>query len=312
MMRNRSRWLELPIALCALAASAARGQEPFESVYAPPELPVEGQGVNEGAVHFELGISYFTDYVFRGVEPFEVGGSEDALNLQLTTKLSFDLGKLPHPYVSAFVNVAEDDEISNFQEVRPSVGFDWTIKPLVISAGFTSYIYPDRDQLETNEIFVGIALDDKILVGGKPIPVPYAMAAYDFDLYDGLYIEAGLRYRMAFDEIGLVVTATGSVAYVSGYNAYVSYNVGGTNTTVPGLFTPAAGVGGPGELEEVTGFQHWQVGITAEYSLNKLFAVSSRYGEWSICGAIYYTDGIDDDLAATEQIWGGGGIVLRF
>lgn len=311
-MRNRSRWLGLPIALCAALANAPAGaaQNPTESVYAPPELPVEGQGVNEGAVHFELGINYYTDYIFRGVDMsrFLEGATDDSdsLNLQIDAKLSFDLGKLPHPYVSAFVNVAEDDEVSNFQEVRPSVGFDWTIKPLVISAGYTTYIYPDRDQYETSEVFVGIALDDKILIGGMSIPVPYAMAAYDFDLYDGVYIEAGVRYRMAFDDIGLVLTAMGNVAYVSGYNAGVDSAPG-----VPGIFTPA---GTPlGAVEEVTGFQHWQVGLTAEYSLNKLFNVSSRYGEWSIRGAIYYTDGIEDeDLAATDQIWGGGGIVLRF
>jgi len=313
MMRNRSRWLGLPIALCAVAAAApaALGQQQLESVYAPPELPVDNEGVNEGAVHFELGISYFTDYVFRGVERFEVPGSEDSLNLQLDAKLSFDLGKLPHPYVAAFVNVAADDVVSNFQEIRPTVGFDWTIKPLVISGGFTSYIYPNRNEQETSEVFVGIALDDRILVGGQSIPVPYAMAAYDFDLYDGLYLEAGLRYRLAFDDIGLVLTANGSVAYLSGYNSTITYADNGNNVTIPGAFSRGLPADG-NNTDTLNGFQHWQIGVTAEYSLNKLFSVSTRYGEWSLRGSVYYTEDMDREIAGTNQIWGGGGIVLRF
>ncbi|GIW75539.1 MAG: hypothetical protein KatS3mg104_0602 [Phycisphaerae bacterium] len=56
------------------------------------------------------------------MELFEAPGSEDQLNLQFDGKISFDLGKLPHPFVQVFVNVAENDPVSNFQEIRPTVG----------------------------------------------------------------------------------------------------------------------------------------------------------------------------------------------
>ncbi|HEX8322650.1 MAG TPA: hypothetical protein VF595_01940, partial [Tepidisphaeraceae bacterium] len=167
-------------AVLALAPFAAAQATP-ESVYAPPELPSGDTGTNEGALHLGLGLSYFTDYVFRGVEIFEVPAHEDSLNLQIDGKLSFDLGKLPHPYVSVFVNIADADPVSDFQEIRPAVGFDWTIKPLIISGGYTGYIYPERDERQTSEVFLGVALDEKALVHGEPIPVPYLMAAYDFD-----------------------------------------------------------------------------------------------------------------------------------
>ncbi|MDB5327424.1 MAG: hypothetical protein JWM57_2993 [Phycisphaerales bacterium] len=300
MMRRAAPGIALVLAL----GVRSFGQAAPESVYAPPELPRPDQGVNEGAVHFGLGLSYFTDYVYRGVEVFEVPAHEDSLNLQIDTKLSFDLGKLPHPYVAVFANIADSDPLSNFQEIRPTVGFDWTIKPLVISGGYTTYLYPERDQRQTSEVFMGLALDEKTLYHGDPIPVPYIMAAYDFDLYNGVYVEAGLRYRYAFDEIGLTLTGSASVAYVAGYTAYID---GDNGSIEPGFFTS-----GDTARKNINGLQHYQVGLTAEYSLNKLFNVSTRYGDFALRGSVYYTDGIDDAPAATTQIWGGAGIVLSY
>jgi len=293
-------FLSCAIGLCA---SSAIAQQAPDSVYAPPAFPGETEGINEGAVRFELGVSYFTDYVYRGVEVFEVLGPEDSLNLHIDTKLSFDLGKLPHPYVGVFVNIADDDAVSNFQEIRPTVGFDWTIKPIIVSGGFTSYIYPERDNRETSEVFLQIGLDDKVLVGGNPIPAPYIMAAYDFDLYDGLYLEAGVKYRLLFEDLGLTVTGIGRVAYVSGYASQIKTDTG--IGLQPGFFSTALTTD-----ENINGIQHWQVGLETKYSLNKLFNVSTRYGEWSLQGFVYYTDDFDATINATSQIWGGGG--LRF
>src|SRR5437660_588870 len=70
-----------------------------QSVYAPPAPPREDEGINAGGVHVDLVVRYLTDYVYRGIDHSEVGGNEDAPNLQFDGKLSFDLGKLPHPFV---------------------------------------------------------------------------------------------------------------------------------------------------------------------------------------------------------------------
>lgn len=291
--------------LSCLLASVAFAQQSPPSVYAPPEIPTEESGTNLGAVHFDLSVSYATDYVYRGVEVFEVPSSEDTLNLQLATKLQFDLGKLPHPYVEVFVNVAENDPVSDFQVIRPTVGFDWRIKPIVISAGHTSYIYLDRDDYDTSEAFLKIGLDENVLFGGKPLPAPYVLAAYDYDLYDGVYLEAGVKYRVPFDDWGLSLTFHGDVGFVNGYNSTVP---GPGGTTLPGFFsnqfTPTD--------ESITGLQHWQVGVIGEYSLNKLFNVSNRYGEWSLTGYLFYTDTLDDEIAAENQVWGGAGIQFRY
>lgn len=294
----------LAFSISCLLASLGFAQQSPPSVYAPPEIPTEESGTNLGAVHFDLSVAYATDYVYRGVEVFEVPSSEDTLNLQLSTKLQFDLGKLPHPYVEVFVNVAENDPVSDFQEIRPTVGFDWTIKPIVISGGHISCIYPDRDHFETGEVFLKVGLDENVLFGGKPVPAPYVLAAYDYDLYDGVYLEAGAKYRVPFDEIGLNLTFTGDVGYVSGYNASIS---GPGGTILPGFFTTPLT-----SDASITGLQHWQVGLIGEYSLNKLFNVSNRYGDWSLTGYLFYTDTFDDEIGATNQVWGGAGISFSY
>ena len=260
-----------------------------------------------GAAHFQLGINYFSDYIYRGVEVFNSSGGKNNLNLQVDAKLSFDLGKLPHPFVSVFTNISNEDPVSNFQEVRPSVGVDWEIKPLVLTGGYTTYLYPERDERQTSEVFVGLSLDDKVLFGGRPIPVPYVLAVYDFDLYDGLYIEGGLKYKLNFEDVGFSITAIGSVAYVSSYDAFIPTDDG--NGVEAGFFTDPHHAAGD---ESVSGFQHYQISLIGEYSLNKFFNVSTRYGEWTLRGYLNYTDGLDENIGAASLFWGGGGLNFSY
>jgi hypothetical protein len=260
------------------------------SVYAPVLPPREDEGVNAGAVHTEVHVSYFSDYIFRGVERFdEENGKEDAVNLQFDGTLRFDLGKLPHPFVGVFVNVAENDPISNFQEIRPYLGFDWTVRPITFSAGHNTYIFPDRDALATTEFWGRIELDDSyFLRTDKPILSPYILAAYDYNLYKGSYFEAGVKHELQFEEMGITLRADAHVAYVRNMELFA------------------------GENEDGTGFQHYQVGLTAEYSLNHLLGVQGRYGQWTLLGYVYYTDGLSDDVRADTQLWGGTAIGFRY
>jgi hypothetical protein len=48
------------------------------------------------------------------------------------------------------------------------------------------------------------------------------------------------------------------------------------------------------------------------YSLNNMLNVSRRYGEFGLQGYLYYTDGIDNELNADTQIWGGVGINFKY
>src|SRR5205814_5891036 len=143
------------------------------------------------------------DYIFRGLDRSDgVGlslnptvppvddakkfGNEDAPNLQFDAKLSFDLGKLPHPYIGLFTNVYNSDPISRFQEVRPIFGAEWTIRPLILEGGHQTFLFPEREDINTSEIFGRITLDDSYFFRtDHPLFSPYVFAAYDYDRYNG-------------------------------------------------------------------------------------------------------------------------------
>jgi hypothetical protein len=295
-----------------------------ESVYAPPAPPREDQGVNEGAVHFDLTFRYMSDYMFRGldrsngqgmilkpdggpndqfVDPSVTSrgdfGHENAPNLQVDTKLSFDTGKWPHPYVGAFVNVFDSDPLSRFQEVRPYVGLEWTLKPFVFEGGNQTFIYPERDDLNTSEVYGKITFDDSFLFKtDHPILSPYFFGAYDYDLYNGWYFEMGVKHDFLIEEWGLTLTPSADIAYVMNHAEF-------RRTIDTGGITQFAS-------KNDTGFQHYDIGLTASYSINKLLNFSTRYGSFNLEGYVFYTDGIDKDLEVETQVWGGVGIAFKY
>src|SRR5207253_10314620 len=139
-----------------------------------PGSPREEEGINQGGVSFNLDFSYLTDYVYRGIDRSESGGAEDSPNLQFDTSLSFDLGRLPHPFIGAFVNVYDSDPISRFQEIRPYFGAELRLRPFVFTVGHNSYIFPDRDEFNTNEVWGKITFDDSMLFKTEsPVLSPY-------------------------------------------------------------------------------------------------------------------------------------------
>jgi hypothetical protein len=296
-MNKQSLMVLLVVAGVLGAASVLRAQDAPESVY-PTELPPPPPDDRNqpGGVGAEFKVNYLTDYIFRGTKPFlDPDDDETSLALQVDGKISLDLGKLPHPFVGLFVNVGENDPISSFQEVRPTVGFDWPIKPLVISAGHTNYIYPNREDLDTSEVFVQIELDDSelwdsgVFLGSKLRLRPYAFGAYDYDLYEGVYLQAGLRPSFEVENTGLSFTFDAHATYVIDHD-YFTLN--GTQTE--------------------NGFQHWQVGLTGRYDLNQLLNIPQRFGEWSVLGYLNYTGAIDNELKGEDLMWGGAGLRLAF
>ena len=267
--------------------------EPPESVYRPPSVDDASLGYNDGALSLDLTARYLTDYVFRGIEIVEPQTHEDSINVQVDARLQLDLGKLPDPFVRVFTNTAEGDSISNFQVIRPSIGLEWETDAFTLAVGQQSFTYPDRNDLDTSEVFAELNLNDGYLAGGDdPVFGPYVFAAYDYDSYTGTYLEAGLRRSFRVDDSNLTVRLEAHVAYVDHYAE---------------LF----GIGPAGQRNG-SGFSHYQLSATAHYDLNTLLNISRRYGQFGIEGYLNYTDGIDNDLAATTQIWGGAGITFRY
>jgi hypothetical protein len=283
------------VLMCA-AGAHAQDPAPFslaqipESVYAPPTPLREGEGVNQGGVHVDLVVNYLTDYIYRGIDRSEVGGTEDSPNLQVDARLSFDLGKLPHPFVGVFVNTYDADPVSRFQEIRPYFGFELDLRPLLIEAGHLAYIYPERDDLTSGEVYVKITLDDAYVLGNEdPILSPYFMGAYDYDLNNAWYFEVGVSHEFAIPDTGITLELIGDVGYNRGLRQQFVFMT-----------------------DEEEGFTHFDVGVIGSYSLNTLFNISQRHGEWTLKGYLFYTDKLDSDMATTTQMWGGVGLGFHY
>jgi hypothetical protein len=276
--------------------------EQTESIYAPPEASLEEQGRNEGPVKFDLNVSYFSDYVFRGIDRSESGGSEDSGNILFDGTMRFDLGRYPTLFMGVFSNIYDSDPISRFQEIRPYFGLELTARPIKLAVGNTFYIYPDRDQFNTAEVWAMIKVDDSYFFhSDDPIFSPYVLAAWDYDTYNGLYIEFGIRHDFEIADTSLVISPIARIAYVSGDKMFRQP----TGPTPDPAFD--FGTTGPD-----SGFQHYDLGLELTYTLNSIAHIPSRYGKLDLKGYFFYTDGIDDSLRADTELYGGVGIAYSY
>jgi hypothetical protein len=275
---------------------------PNESVYAPPEIAGEEQGVNAGGVSLDLRVTVFTDYVFRGIERSETGGTEDSPNIQLDGSMRFELGKFPDLFMGVFTNIYDSDPISRFQEIRPYFGIELTARPLILALGNTFYIFPDRDQFNTSELWTRLTLDDSYFFRtDDPVFSPYVMAAWDYDKSSGLYVEIGIRHDFEIEDTKLVLSPLARIAYVNDNRMFRTVGLTGSD---PGF---EAGTGGAD-----SGLQHYEIGLEATYALNDLLKIPARYGRLDFKGYLFYTDGIDNKLRADTELYGGVGIDFRY
>ena len=277
------------------------------SVYAPPEAERPEDGVNNGGVHLDLTFRYLTDYNYRGIsfnrasyQPATPGhaaaGRLHASNFQADGTLTFDLGKLPHPFVAVLANINDADPVSRFQEIRPSAGFDYDLRPILLRTGVNAYIYPERERQpkvqspDTAEAFLKLTLDDTYFtLADEPLLSPYVYAAYDYQLNNGWYLEAGFQHRFAFPDLSVSLTPYFDVAYVSHYaQTFVAVS------------------------PQDSGFQHYDVGLTGDVSLNHLFDLPKRYGTFDVEGYLTYTGRFSNPLRADSEVWGGVGLKYRY
>jgi hypothetical protein len=278
--------------------TAAAGQTPPEarSPYSPPQPPREDEGVNKGGVNLTVDVRYLTDYVYRGISHNRAaGGDPHASNFQADMLVSFNLGKLPHPYIGVFTNVNDSDPVSRFQEIWPFFGLTYTLRPIILDVGNNSYIYPERERLNpspnTSEVYLKITIDDSYFFNTpQPILSPYVYAAYDYDRNNGWYLEAGLRHDFIFEDLGFTLTPYGDVGYISNF---------------PQQFV----VSSPND----SGFQHYDTGLVGTLSLNHLFQLSTpRFGEFAVQGYVTYTGRFSNQLLADSIVWGGVGLVFKY
>jgi len=294
----------LSAAIAALLASACLAQQPPRlsiepqdtSVYALPTPATADEGANTGGVNIDMRVNYLTDYLYRGVDRTQfidantIGPlANERANFQFDGKLVWNLGKLPHPFIGIFANVLDQDPISTFQEVRPSFGAEWRIRPIILAAGHNTYIFPDRSELNTGEGWGKIALDDSVILrSDEPFLTPYFYGAYDYDIYNGWYFQAGVSHDFNIEGTGIYFTAEAAIAGVLGHQAFA------------------------GPTGKDGGLQHYEFGLTARYNLNQVLNIPARFGQWSINGYLYYADGLDNKIRADTQLWGGAGIQFSY
>jgi hypothetical protein len=300
-MRN-SKWLWLcAFAVAVTMSSAGRlcaqirtpfqvlDEEP-ENVYVEPVAGLPPEQTNQGGMHFSLDTTYFTTYMYRGVDQ-STAPIHNEHALQFDGRLTFDLGKFPHPFVGVFSNIFNNDKVSRFEEVRPYAGLEWTIRPITLATGFTGYIFPNREGIDTQEVWAKISADDsRFFHTEHPFLSPYVYAAYDFNKYKGFYIEAGIKHDFPIGDTGVIISAVGDFAYIA-HNSYFRR---------------------PGPLGAETGFQHYDIGSILTYDLDPLLHIPTRFGHWEIKGYLYYTGPVEEGIRADSRIWGGAGLSFNY
>ena len=164
---------------------------------------------------------------------------------------------------------------------------------MLLRVGVNAYIYPERGAAtphglpspNTAEAFLRLGLDDSYFFGTeKPFLEPYVSAAYDYQLNNGWYLEAGFRHVFELPDQGITLTPYFDVAYVSHYRQ---------------IFVAVS--------PQDSGFQHYDVGLTGSLSLNHLFDLPQRYGTFEVQGLLTYTSGFSNPIRADTEVWGGVG-----
>src|SRR5208282_2299388 len=245
----------------------------------PPLSPEQQEGINSGGAHLDLDVDYADSYVYRGINHDNVGGNGNSPNLLIDGKLTFDFGRYPHLFVGVFTDIYDADPVSQFQEIRPYVGIDWNLRPFLIDFGHIAYIYPQRENFDTSELFMKVTVDDSLLFNTDgPIFSPYAMGTFDFNSGKGWYVETGVSHDFRVEDWGLTLTVKADVAYIARLQQQFIF----INTV------------------QDTGWQHAEGGITAAYSVNTLFNIPKRYGEFDLTGFLLYDGKLSKQITAND------------
>jgi hypothetical protein len=272
------------------ADDAAKEKQEQNNVYAPTPPPKEDEGINNGGAHLDLDFIYVNRYVYRGVD-HDANTRGNTLNLLLNGRLSFDFGSFPHPFIGVFTDVVDSDPVSNFQEFRPTVGATWNLRPFLLEGGATNYIYPQREQFDTQEVYFQTTIDDSLLFHtADPILSPYVLSVYDYHLSQGWYIEGGIKHDFTWEDLGLTFTVQADLAYINAMKTQF-------------IFVNHV---------QTTGLQHAEFGLTASYSLNQLLHMGLRFGEFDAKGYLFYDDKLLRDTTANYVLWGGAGIGFKY
>ncbi len=269
-----------------------------ETVYASPGGPAAAATEPQGPrLKWELSLGYASAYVYRGIDhSATVGATPDAIDegggssFQFSGRVTLDAGGPWHPFVDLFSNYWDTDPVSNWQELRPTLGLQWQSKAAAVSAGVTSYVYPDRTGDNTSEVFMRADMNDGDLLGREqPILNPYGLVACELDANGGWYGELGISHNWAIAGLGLTVTPVARVAYTYRMDEAFIFE------------TDRSG----------SGWQHADLGLQLSYRLNTLLNLPASDGNWALGAFLFRTSHLADATLGGSLTWGGVNVTWR-
>ena len=263
--------------------------DPSLSIYAP--YPVSFQTPAEVTLRPTLTLNafYLTDYVYRGVDYTHLSRAH-GLDFLAEAQLSLATGDgMPGYFFSAATNYFDHDPESHWQMLRGEAGMDWKINQITAILSAEMEQYPDRERLSSAEVAGKLLWDDSHLWHREhPLLQPYVLAAYDYQINSGWYLETGISHDFVLAD-GLIITPLARVAYTSAWQRQFVFTV-----------------------EEGTGWQHYDLGVAGKYSLNSLLNIPRGYGQWLLGASLYYTGHLADATVGNSLWWGSVSIGLIY
>jgi len=160
------------------------------------------------AIDVEADLGIYSHYIWRGMNldnrPVVQGG------LTVSSTNGF--------YANVWANYATEEgfvgeDYDRLNEVDYTLGYAGTWKVLDYDVGYIHYSFPDTDWEATQELYVGLALNNLVVT-------PSVYVYYDFQDVDGFYILADLNYgKDLSDNLSMEVGASAGVGD-SDYNEH--------------------------------------------------------------------------------------------
>ncbi len=218
----------------------------------------------EDALSYEMSVSHFSDYMFRGVQLY------DGVSIQPAAAIGYDLGSAGALSFSAWSHLSGEGGQSSsekFTEIDYTAAYSFQAGISTLSLGHVWYNYPDGDDhiSDTGEVFAGISLDT--------ILTPTLTAFQDYKEYDAQYYELGISHTFNLDCLGEGFNATPFATFGFASNASKVYAQDGLVQTTFGVsfdsklgdlvLTPSLNV--TRESDDVASNEYW-FGVTLAYA----------------------------------------------
>lgn len=259
---------------------------------------------------FDVTYYLYSDYIFRGINFSEYGTEgREKLNHQMTTDMSFDLGKMFGQPAGQWGTVSfgtffewygaqkvldPEHGGQNLQEVDYVLSWSYDIEPIAtgLTLGYTFYTFPNAKGINTSEWFFSLAHNDAWMWrwlwpnNEDGVLNPSFFFAQDVDIADGgCWMEFGLSHAFGlFDNF----TLTPEVVFAVDHR----------------WLDPVLGTGRPG----ATRLAFVRYGLSGAYDLTPMLHLPDWAGSVSLAAFLYFSDAlgnIEDNDLIQDEFYGG-------